>query len=61
MNDALDEDTDRLLDQIVRYLAAVDLFRAEGYEPSWRPEVVTSPATGLHSPLCPTSASTYRH
>ena len=27
---------DRLLDEIRRYLAAVDAFRREGYEPRWR-------------------------
>ena len=28
-------DIDALLDEIERYLAAVDLFRAEGHEPHW--------------------------
>jgi hypothetical protein len=28
----------RLLDEIMRYLAAVDAFRAEGCEPRWRAE-----------------------
>ena len=29
---------DRLLDEIRRYLAAVDTFRREGYEPHWLTE-----------------------
>jgi hypothetical protein len=31
--------TTTLTEEIARYLAAVDLFRAEGCEPAWRPEV----------------------
>ena len=31
-----------LIDEITRYLAAVDLFRAERCEPTWRPELVPS-------------------
>jgi len=27
-----------LLDEIERYLAVVEAFRAEGHEPRWRPE-----------------------
>ena len=34
-------DTKALIDEIARYLAAVDLFRALGSEPTWLPE--TSP------------------
>jgi hypothetical protein len=30
--------TEDLLDEIARYLAAVDVFRAEACEPTWRPE-----------------------
>jgi hypothetical protein len=30
--------TETLLDEIARYLAAVDVFRAEACEPSWLPE-----------------------
>jgi hypothetical protein len=26
-----------------RYLAVVDVFRAEGYEPTWRPESAPAP------------------
>ena len=29
---------ERLLDEIRRYLAAVDAFRREGYEPRWQAE-----------------------
>jgi hypothetical protein len=31
-------DTRKLVEEIDRYLAAVELFRAEDCEPSWRPE-----------------------
>ena len=31
-------DTKALIDEIARYLAAVDLFRALGSEPTWLPE-----------------------
>jgi hypothetical protein len=34
---------DRLLREIDRYLAAVECFRAEGYEPQWRLEAVSAP------------------
>jgi hypothetical protein len=30
----------KLMEEVDRYLAAVDLFRAEHCEPTWRPEVV---------------------
>lgn len=30
--------SETLFREIVRYLAAVDAFRAAGYEPTWRPE-----------------------
>ena len=30
--------TEALIDEIVRYLAAVDVFRAEACEPTWLPE-----------------------
>lgn len=29
---------ERLLAEILRYIEAVELFRREGYEPSWRAE-----------------------
>jgi len=34
-----------LVREIARYLAAVDLFRAERCEPEWLPELVTTAAT----------------
>jgi len=34
-----------LMEEIARYLAAVDLFRSVGCEPSWRPESTWPPAT----------------
>ena len=33
-------DTTALIDEIARYLAAVDLFRALGSEPTWLPEAI---------------------
>lgn len=32
-------DTGKLSEEIGRYLTAVDLFRAENCEPTWRPEL----------------------
>jgi hypothetical protein len=37
---------DELVREIARYLAAVDVFRAESCEPTWQPEV-----TNAHSAL----------
>jgi hypothetical protein len=34
----------KLVEEIDRYLAAVDLFRTLGCEPTWRPEASRSPA-----------------
>jgi hypothetical protein len=33
-----------LMDEITRYLAAVDAFRAAGYEPTWRAETAPAPS-----------------
>jgi hypothetical protein len=38
MNEQLPIDTEALVEEVGRYLAAVDLFRALECEPSWRPE-----------------------
>jgi hypothetical protein len=38
MNAALDIDSQALMREIARYLAAVDAFRAELREPTWLPE-----------------------
>ena len=55
--DAMFESTDtgKLIEEIGRYLAAVDLFRASGCEPTWRPEHVReavrfAPSVPLHAP-----------
>ena len=32
-------DTQQLIEEIDRYLAAVDLFRSKSCEPTWRPEI----------------------
>lgn len=38
MNETTHIDHKKLLTEIARYLAAVDLYRAEHCEPTWRPE-----------------------
>jgi hypothetical protein len=38
MNDQRPIDVAALLAEVMRYLATVDVFRAEGCEPRWRPE-----------------------
>lgn len=43
MNEQLHIDTDELLLEIMRYLAAVDLYRGEDCEPTWLPESAPSP------------------
>jgi hypothetical protein len=35
---ALEQETDRLVTEIQRYLAVIDALRSEGLEPSWIPE-----------------------
>jgi hypothetical protein len=40
MNEQTHIDADTLVAEIARYLAAVEAFRAAGYEPSWRLELV---------------------
>ena len=37
MNEATDPDA--LIDEVARYLAVVDAFRAADCEPTWRPEL----------------------
>ena len=38
MDDTHITDAEQLIDEVVRYLAAVDAFRAANCEPTWRPE-----------------------
>jgi len=38
MSNELTTDSEALVDEVVRYLAVVDAFRAADCEPSWRPE-----------------------
>jgi hypothetical protein len=38
MNDAHVTEAERLIDEVTRYLAADDAFRAASSEPTWRPE-----------------------
>jgi len=59
MNDTLDTSTEELVDEITRYLAAVDVFRAEGREPIWRPEIVAAPALEPRSLVHPAPASAH--
>jgi hypothetical protein len=42
MNERLDIDFDGLLEEIARYLAAVEAFRAAACEPTWLPEPVAA-------------------
>jgi hypothetical protein len=42
MNEQLHIDADELFLEIARYLAAVDLYRAECCEPTWLPESARS-------------------
>ena len=35
---AMHDITEALIGEIARYLAAIDVFRAEACEPTWRPE-----------------------
>lgn len=42
MNARLDIPTETLADEVARYLAAIDVFRALDCEPRWRPEIVPS-------------------
>jgi hypothetical protein len=40
-------DQKTLVDEIERYLAAVEVFRIQGCEPRWRPERATDPPARL--------------
>jgi hypothetical protein len=42
-------DSKELIREIVRYLSAVDVFRAAGCEPKWRPEP-TATTAGTRAP-----------
>ena len=59
MNDTLDISTEGLVDEITRYLAAVDVFRAEGRPPIWRPEIVAAPTLEPRSPVHTAPASAH--
>jgi hypothetical protein len=59
MNDTLDTRTEELVAEIVRYLAAVDVVRAEGHEPIWRPELVAAPTPVAPASLRPAPASAH--
>jgi hypothetical protein len=40
MTSRIHVETEKLLDEIARYLAAVDVFRGSDCEPTWLPETV---------------------
>ncbi len=46
MNEQVRIDSEALVVEIARYLAAVDAFRAADCEPSWRPELVSDVTIG---------------
>jgi hypothetical protein len=46
MNRKLDIDVHALMREVARYLAAVDVFRAERCEPTWLPELAPSGDAG---------------
>jgi hypothetical protein len=50
MDELLDIDVDALLQEIARYLAAVDAFRAAACEPTWLPEPAASTSAGTPAP-----------
>jgi hypothetical protein len=45
MNEPVHIDHDELLVEITRYLATVDLYRAENCEPTWRAELTPAAPT----------------
>lgn len=45
-----DVDTEQLVEEIARYLAVVDLFRALGCDPTWRSEAAHTPTTSGDEP-----------
>lgn len=47
MNDTLDTSTEELVEEIARYLGAIDAFRADGCEPTWRPELPSDASVQL--------------
>jgi hypothetical protein len=49
MSPQIDIDTNELFLEITRYLAAVDLYRAERCEPTWLPE--SAPSVASDEPL----------
>ena len=52
-------DTQKLIEEIDRYLAAVDLFRSESCEPTWRPEIHAEVA--VLNPTAHAAAAALRH
>lgn len=59
MNDTPETSTEELVGEITRYLAAVDVFRAEGHEPIWRPELAAAPTPVAPASLLPAPASAH--
>ena len=50
MQNRQDREARRLIREIGRYLAVVDVFRAAGCEPTWRPELATAVTTPKEAP-----------
>jgi hypothetical protein len=50
MNDTLDIRAEGLIDEITRYLAAVELFRSLSCTPHWRAEAVDGRAVARENP-----------
>ena len=59
MNDTPEPSTEGLIDEIARYLAVVDVFRAEGRDPIWLPELVTPRTLESRSAVRPAPASAH--
>jgi hypothetical protein len=49
MNEEFAIDYEALIREIERYLAVVDLYRAEDCEPTWRPELVLATSEGTRA------------
>jgi hypothetical protein len=49
MNQPLPTDNDALMEEIERYLAAVEVFRSCSCEPTWRPEPPAQAAAPVHA------------
>jgi hypothetical protein len=60
MNEQLPIDAEALIDEITRYLAVVEVFRATDCEPTWRPEY-TTPVLDVTRAVVPTHLEQSAH